>query len=120
MQRETIKETDLTPPQYVVMTLLWEKDGRTFKELAAGVQCTPPTMTGIIDTLEKKELVRRTPNPDDRRSLLVKLTEAGGALQKITPSLDRIFHSCCVGLKPEESRQLAQLLRKLDESLEID
>ena len=120
IQRETIKETNLTPPQYVVLTLLWEHDGRTFKELAAGVQCTPATMTGIVDTLEKKGLVARAPNPADRRSLLAKLTEDGAALQHSTPTLDRIFHSCCVGLAPDEACQLSQLLRKLDDSLAVD
>jgi len=120
IQRETIKEINLTPPQYVVLTLLWERDGRTFKELAVGVQCTPATMTGIVDTLEKKDLVARAPNPDDRRSLLVKLTNDGEALQHSTPTLDRIFHSCCVGLQPDEARQLSHLLKKLDASLGVD
>jgi DNA-binding MarR family transcriptional regulator len=120
IQRETIKETNLTPPQYVVMTLLWEQDSRPFKELAAAVQCTRATMTGLVDTLEKKNLVARAPNPNDRRSLLVKLTDEGKNLQKSTPTLDRIFHGCCVGLKPEEAHQLSYLLKKLDASLSID
>jgi DNA-binding MarR family transcriptional regulator len=117
IQRETIREADLTPPQYFVLTLLWERDGRPFKELAAAVNCTPATMTGIVDTLEHKGLVTREPNPDDRRSLLVKLTEKGWSLQASTPTLDKIFRSCCVGLEPGEVRQLSQLLRKLNESL---
>ena len=120
IQRETIKETNLTPPQYVVMTLLWEQDERPFKDLADAVQCTRATMTGIADTLEKKGLVARAPNPDDRRSLLVKLTGEGEALQKSTPTLDRIFHSCCVGLTSQEAHHLRQLLQKLDHSLEIE
>ena len=120
IQRETIKETNLTPPQYVVMTLLWERDGRPFMELAAAVHCTRATMTGIVDTLEKKGLVIRAPNPDDRRSLLVQLTDEGKNLQKSTPTLDRIFHSCCVGLQPDEARQLSYLLKKLDASLGVD
>jgi DNA-binding MarR family transcriptional regulator len=117
IQRETIREANLTPPQYFVLTLLWERDGRPFKELAAAVNCTPATMTGIVDTLEHKGLVTREPNPDDRRSLLVKLTEKGWSLQASTPTLDKIFRSCCVGLEPGEVRQLSQLLRKLNESL---
>ena len=120
IQRETIKATQLTPPQYVVLTLLWEKDGRPFKELAAATHCSRATMTGIIDTLEKKELVTREPNPADRRSLLVRLTVQGQSLQYSTPSLDRIFRSCCVGLRPDEARQLSRLLKKLDDSLTIE
>ena len=74
-------------------------------------------MTGIVDSLERKELVTREPNPDDRRSLLVQLTESGEALRHSTPTLDRIFRSCCVGLGPDEVRQLSRLLRKLNDSL---
>lgn len=117
IQRETIREADLTPPQYFIMTLLWEKDGRPFKELASAAHSSRPTMTGIVDSLERKELVTREPNPDDRRSLLVQLTEKGKALRHSTPTLDRIFRSCCVGLGPDEVRQLSRLLRKLNDSL---
>ncbi len=117
IQRETIGEADLTPPQYFILTLLWERDGRPLKELAAAAHCAPATMTGIVDTLEAKELVTREPNPADRRSLLVELTEQGRALRDSTPTLDRIFRSCCVGLEPDEVRQLSRLLKKLNESL---
>ncbi len=117
IQRETISEANLTPPQYFILSLLWEKDGRPFKELASAAHCSGATMTGIVDTLEKKELVRREPNPDDRRSVLVKLTEQGEALKHSTPTLDRIFRSCCVGLAPDEVQQLSRLLKKLNNSL---
>ena len=117
IQRETIREADLTPPQYFVLTLLWEKDGRPLKELAAAANSSPATMTGIVDTLERKGLVAREPNPDDRRSLLVSLTGEGWSLKDSTPTLEGIFRSCCVGLEPDEIEQLGQLLKKLNESL---
>lgn len=62
-------------------------------------------------------MVSREPNPDDRRSLLVRLTEKGETLQDATPTLDRIFESCCIGLEPDEIQQLSRLLKKLNESL---
>ena len=118
IQRETVREANLTPPQYQTLRLLWVQDGRPFKELAASNGCTPPTMTGIVDTLEKKGLVTRQPNPADRRSLLVTLTEKGRALEGSTPNLERIYASCCVGLSAEEFRQLGSLLQKLHQSLD--
>jgi DNA-binding MarR family transcriptional regulator len=118
IQRETVREANLTPPQYQTLRLLWVQDGRPFKELAASNGCTPPTMTGIVDTLEKKGLVTRQPNPADRRSLLVTLTEKGRALEGSTPNLERIYASCCVGLSAEEFRQLGSLLEKLHQSLD--
>ena len=80
-------------------------------------------MTGLIDVLERKGLVERLPNPVDRRSLLASLTQAGRDLQKETPSLQRLYAHCCVGLAPEEFQQLGELLKKLNESFvfgEID
>ena len=120
IQRETVKEANLTPPQYFILTLLWERNGRPLKELAAAAHCSRATMTGIVDTLEKKELVTRQSNPEDRRSLLVKLSEKGALLQDTTPTVDRIFQNCCVGLEPTEARQLSLLLKKLNDSLTID
>src|SRR5215208_7348957 len=46
-------------------------------ELARLWQVTPAVITGIIDRLERRELVRREPDPNDRRRLRLALTEAG-------------------------------------------
>jgi DNA-binding MarR family transcriptional regulator len=118
IHRDTLRDTDLTPPQYFVLSLLWQRDGRPFKELASATFCSPATMTGIVDTLEKKELVMREPNPDDRRSLLVRLTPSGERLRESTPSLDRVFRGCCDGLPPNEAEQLSSLLHKLHDALQ--
>lgn len=118
IQRLTVSQVNLTPPQFQILRLLWEQDSQPFKDLAASLGCTRPTMTGIVDTLEKNGMVTRQPNPDDRRSLLVTLTGKGKALEGSTPDLDRIYASCCVGLSAEEFQQLGLLLGKLDQSLD--
>ncbi|MEW5872658.1 MAG: MarR family transcriptional regulator [Chloroflexota bacterium] len=118
MQRQTIQTSGLTPPQFFLLTLLWERDRRPFKELAEASGYTPATITGIVDTMEKKGVVRRENSTEDRRSCLVVLTEKGRGLQQTTPSLDKIFKHCCVGLSPDEIQQLGELLDKLDRSLE--
>jgi DNA-binding MarR family transcriptional regulator len=118
IKRKTVNQVELTPPQYQTLRLLWERDSQPFRDLAAANGCTRPTMTGIVDTLEKNGLVTRQPNPDDRRSLLVTLSERGKALEGSAPDLDRIYASCCVGLTSEEFQQLGTLLEKLDRSLD--
>ena len=118
IQRLTVSEVNLTPPQYQILRFLWEQDSQPFKDLADSNGCTRPTMTGIVDTLEKKGLVTRQPNPDDRRSLLVTLSDKGKALEGNTPDLDLIYAKCCVGLSSEEFQQLGSLLEKLDQSLD--
>lgn len=118
IKRVTVSEADLTPPQYQILFLLWERDERPFKELANELSCSRATITGIIDTLERKRLVVRRPNPDDRRSLLATLTGKGRALQKKTPLLEQVYSNCCDGLSPQEYMLLDQLLRKLNNSLD--
>ena len=118
VQRMTVREVNLTPPQFQTLRLLWENDRQPFKDLAASLGCKRPTMTGIVDTLEKNGLVTRQPNSMDRRSLLVTLTQKGKALKGSSPDLDQIYRTCCVGLSADEFMQLGSLLMKLDQSLD--
>jgi DNA-binding MarR family transcriptional regulator len=101
----------------VVLGALAERDRRPLGELADAAQCTPATITGIVDVLERKELVTREPNPSDRRSLLATLTAAGRALEESTPSLEEMLHGCCSGLGPGETTHLIAMLERLDQSL---
>lgn len=117
MQRRMMRIAGLTPPQYAALSMLWERDERPLKELADGCQCTRATVTGIADTLERKGLITREPNPSDRRSILAKLTEKGRAIQKNAPSPELMFGACCTCLEPGEARQLIELLNKLSDGL---
>ncbi len=119
IQRLTMRDSELTPAQYQVLTVLWERDELPLKDLASACNCTRATMTGLVDGLENKDLVARMPNPDDRRSLLATLTDEGRAIQQQTPSLEKIYARCCAGLTSQEFRHLGILLSKLNESLII-
>ena len=117
IQRQTVSDSGLTPPQYAVLHLLWEQDERPFKEFADFLVCSRATITGIIDTLERKGLVERKTNPEDRRSLLATLTEEGRSMQQKTPVLENIYNTCCAGLSLIELQQLSFLLNKLNNSI---
>lgn len=119
LQRQVVKKDNLTPPQYSILTELWKSDGKQFKELASACCCSPSTITGVIDTMEKNKLVFRESNPNDRRSILVKLTSKGKEIEKITPPIKTILSNCCEGVTPEEIELLTVLLRKLSNSIEI-
>lgn len=83
---------------------------------AAGV--TRATMTGLLDTLEKDGLVRRSPAPADRRLTLIQLTEAGAALMnRVIPEYFRNVASIMDPLSPEERTQLVCLLQKIERNL---
>lgn len=119
LQRDKIRVIELTPSQYSVLTLLWERDGRQLNELASACCCSPSTITGVVDTLENKGLVSRELNPNDRRSLLVRLTEQGEQLKDATPALGKILNGCCPGIESDELQQLSELLRKLNDAIAV-
>ena len=67
----------VTLAQSGVLFLLEEADGRKMNELSAGLRIDNSTTTGLIDRLEKLKLVKRVPNPKDRRSMKIFLTPKG-------------------------------------------
>lgn len=77
---------ELTPEQWVVLVQLWEKDGQSQSALSELTLRDKPTMSRILDTMEKSGLVARHEDPQDARTRLVKLTRSGKALQdKLVP-----------------------------------
>jgi DNA-binding MarR family transcriptional regulator len=72
--REGLK---ITPPQCAVLFLLRQKDGRNLSEFSKILGVDNSAMTGLIDRLEKTGFVERRINPNDRRAILVYLTQAG-------------------------------------------
>lgn len=71
--------TGLTPPQFDIIATLGNTPGMTFKELGERTLITKGTLTGVVDRLQEKGLVRRITHPEDRRSTLVQLTKKGEA-----------------------------------------
>lgn len=73
---------DLTPPQ--LHTLMWlHHDGALpITALAHRVHCAAPTITGVIDRLEREGLVARQRDANDRRVVQVQLTPAGAKMAK--------------------------------------
>lgn len=75
---------------------------------------TSGTMTGLLDTLERQGFVRRTPHPDDRRCLLVELTDGGGAVvDELRAELGPAEAEITARLTDGEMRTLAGLLERL-------
>lgn len=118
LQRRIIQKENLTKAQYSILQQLWKTDGVQFKTLADACCCSQSTITGIVDTMEKKEIVVRKKNPEDRRSMLVILTDKGNKLQKETPKINSILDNCCSGFDPDDIELLTILLKKLDKSIE--
>lgn len=72
-----VRELGLTPAQFDIIATLGNTAGMSFKELGEKTLITKGTLTGVVDRLESKGLVRRAARLDDRRSSIVQLTQAG-------------------------------------------
>jgi DNA-binding MarR family transcriptional regulator len=81
-------------------------------ELARLWQVTPAVITGIIDRLERRQLVRREPDPNDRRRLRLALTDAGLAASEIVEQ--SLTEELAAQLSQASPDQLAELGRALD------
>lgn len=111
-----IRTLDLTPPQFDVIATLGGTEGMNMKDLAAKTLVTKGTLTGIVDRLEKRGLVRREIPPENRRSFTVRLTEAGDELfQQVFPAHIAHVQERFEQLDPAELEQLRALLKKLRE-----
>ena len=79
--RRLLDELGLIYPQYLVMLLLWEADGRSVKELGDRLGLDSGTLTPLLKRLEAQSLVRRTRDAADERVVRIHLTAQGSALK---------------------------------------
>jgi DNA-binding MarR family transcriptional regulator len=83
----------------------------TMRALAERLTADPPYVTLVVDDLEERGLVQRTPHPEDRRAKLVKLTAAGRAA---AARADTILDEPPAALRGVPTEDLAAMLRVLE------
>lgn len=111
-----LAEFGLTYPQYLVMIVLWEREGSTVNELGARLDLASSTLTPLIKRLEAQGLVARNRDTKDERKVRVRLTAEGRTLEQKTAHVP----SCVAkafGLSVEEFVQLHEMLVKLREAI---
>ena len=74
---------EITPEQWTVLIFLWEKDGVTQQELCNATFKDKPSMTRLIDNMERQHLVVRISDKKDRRTNLIHLTKDGKELEEL-------------------------------------
>jgi len=112
--KEEFDRYDLTPQQFGLLGFLWIEDGLSQTELSVKSQIDRTTLGGIVDRLEKEELVERRNHPDDRRAYQVFLTTRGKALEdELCPLAVRAQAKVNAPLTAEEQATLIRLLGKI-------
>ena len=98
LRKEFIKNNcDMTIDNYAILTRLWQQDNLTQQRLCELTCKNKSNLTRILDTMEKKNMIKRIPNQADRRSFTISLTEYSDSLKdkiiKIAKDYsDRIFN----------------------------
>jgi len=72
----------LTYPQFLVMLVLWERDGLPVKDIGGRLFLDSGTLTPLLKRLEASDLVKRNRSTEDERQVLIALTSRGQALRE--------------------------------------
>lgn len=107
-------EYDISAAQAIVLTFLANGEADSAAGLCKGISYDPGAMTRMVDRLEQKGLVRRRPNPDDRRTMNLELTAEGNALfPKVAATKDAVQRRFLRGFSDAEVDSLVNLLQRM-------
>ncbi len=118
---ECLSRHGLLQGRWWVLILLMREENRmsTPSVLSAKAGVTRATMTGLLDGLERDGLIVRIYDPNDRRSVSIRLTEAGQSkLDIVMPDYYSRLSVCMSGLDEPSREHLQQLLQLIDEKID--
>ncbi len=102
----------------LVLGILRDRGPISPSELGERLIVTRATVTGLIDSLETRGFVRRSPNPDDRRGLLVEITPAGlTVLQELRTIVHRNEKVWLSDLSDQDLRSYIEVLHRIQDGL---
>lgn len=117
-----LRENSITFAQFKAILLLNRAGSQTLSQLSEGLSRARCTVTGLVDRLEAKGLVKRRRSRDDRRQVYVSLTDKGRELaqelkEKVVPEITRLGERLMGRLTEAEAAALHGALGKLSDGL---
>ena len=113
--RDLFQEFGVTEQQWRVLRVLWEQKHLTSAQISSLTLLPSPSLVGILDRLERKDLVKRLRSTSDRREINITITNLGRELQsKVMPKVKLIQDQTREKLSPTEWKQINNILKKLD------
>ena len=106
----------LTYPQFLVLMVLWQQDGRTVGELGRALGLESNTLTPLLKRMETQGLVARARDKEDERQVRVTLTATGAALQEQSAGIATCIIDAC-GLELDRLSQLRDQITALRDRL---
>jgi DNA-binding MarR family transcriptional regulator len=104
----------LKPVDFSVLSLVKHNPGITSRQLCTSLGILPPNLVGMVNALEKRELIVRRPHPRDGRAMGLHVTAAGQKLMRDAEQTAAALEADAASkLTPAELKMLLKLLRKV-------
>ena len=115
---KNLLEHEVTSEQWAVLSALWKKDGQTQQALADYANKNKASITHLIDNLEKRKLVERQVDENDRRNKIVHLTPDGADLQEtLTKVVNKTTKKVTSDIDKKELKQCKKALKRMIDTL---
>ncbi|GAB1545361.1 MarR family transcriptional regulator [Scytonema sp. NUACC21] len=109
----------LTPFHWFVLCCLWEEDGLPTSVIAEKLGQLGATLTGVVDRMEERHLVRRERDTSDRRMVRIWLTPEGERLKEVLPPLgEKVIEKALAGITEPEREFLENILERIVSNLD--
>ena len=111
-----LNEIGITYTQYLVLLVLWDLENCSIKNIATALKLDSPTITPIVQKLEKLNLVTRKRSKEDERIVVVSLTQSGLDLEGQVADIQSKV-GCKTHLKNKDFNELKESLNQLAETM---
>lgn len=112
--RNDIESYGISAENFMILELLYSKGPHPVQKISERLSIPSGSITYVVDKLEKKELVERKPNPEDRRASNVVLTVKGKKLfDEIFPKHVAVISRNLSSISKDEKEQLMDLLKRI-------
>jgi len=111
-----LNEIGITYTQYLVLLVLWDLENCSIKNIATALKLDSPTITPIVQKLEKLNLVTRKRSKEDERIVVVSLTQSGLDLEGQVADIQSKV-ACKTHLKNKDFNDLKESLNQLAETM---
>ena len=109
---------EITIEQWSVLYHLWKTDGLSQQQLCDATFRDKPSITRLVDNLEKSKLVKRVPSSEDRRINLIFLTEDARGLQNPTMDVaNQTLNEALKGVNRDDIETAKNVLQKVYDNL---
>ncbi|NME72030.1 MarR family winged helix-turn-helix transcriptional regulator [Flammeovirga aprica] len=113
--RPMLDKLGVTYPQYLVLLVLWEKDGIPIKEITEKLLLETNTITPLLKRMQTNALIERTRSKEDERVVTISLTQKGKELQKEAAQIPNELMETlgCLNINKDDMMKVKEVLEKM-------